>query len=219
MSPRITGVEQAPGADHEWSIGMLPWYLNGRLDAQGAQRLEQHLDACAECRAELARSREVFGALRSSGGVELAPQAGLAAVLGRIERRERRRRHLLRPLQFLFGDRSQRPFAVALALQAVVIVTLTAVLGFAWRTPPETQFRTLSTPVAVPAGGAQLRLVLADTLTLGELRLLLAPWEGRIAAGPEGRGIYTVVVQGSVDDALRSLRAQDGVLLAERVVE
>ena len=69
------------------------------------------------------------------------------------------------------------------------------------------------------AGGAQLRLVLADTLTLGELRMLLAPWEGRIAAGPTGPGIYTVVIQGSVDDALRGLRAQDGVLLAERVVE
>jgi hypothetical protein len=155
--------------------------------------------------------------MRETGSVELAPQAGLAAVLGRIERRDGWRRWILRPVAALFGDRGQRPLALAVAIQALVIVMLTGVLGIALRAPPEADYRTLSTTPVAPADGTRLRVVLAESLTLGEVRELLEPWGGRIVAGPEGRGIYTVSITAPADEALRGLRAHGGVLLAERI--
>jgi anti-sigma factor RsiW len=216
MKP-IAGVRTEPAADHEWSSEALPWYVNASLDERATLRMEQHLAACAACRAELARNRLLFSPLRDAGSVDLAPQSALAAVMERIERRETWRRRFARPFAALLGERGQRPLALALAVQALVIVMLTAVLGVVLHDAPEAAYRTLSSSIPDAAGGTQLRVVLDDGLTLGELQELLQPWGGRVIAGPEGRGIYTVVIQARAELALPRLRAHRGVLLAEPV--
>ncbi len=148
--------------------------------------------------------------------IELAPQAGLASVLERIDRRERLRALWLRPLRRLSGEGAQRPLLLTLGFQAVVIVMLTGVLW--WKLPgePPAAYRTLSTPGASVPLNAQAQLVVAETLTVGELRTLLEPWRAQVVAGPDPYGAYRVSVGGNVDDALRAWRAHPAVRFAER---
>jgi anti-sigma factor RsiW len=42
------------GSPHEQAQQLLPWYVNGTLEADEAALVEAHLAECAECRADLA---------------------------------------------------------------------------------------------------------------------------------------------------------------------
>src|SRR3954463_2666539 len=42
------------GSPHEQAQQLLPWYVNGTLEADEAAEVETHLAECAECRADLA---------------------------------------------------------------------------------------------------------------------------------------------------------------------
>ena len=220
--PELTTVKSDAAGDHDAVASMLTWYVNGTLGALEARRVEAHLPVCTLCREDERGQRSLARFMRESPSVELAPQAGLATVLQRIERREARRRLWSWPLRVLRGG-NLRPLAFAVGIQAIVIVMLTGVLwvklgpatGLATAAP---EYRTLSSPAAVlPAGQTLLRLVLADEMSLGELRQALAPWHSRIVSGPEGRGIYTVAIEGDASVALASLRATHGVRLVEPV--
>ena len=75
----------------------LPWLLNGSLDAAERRQVREHLIACPQCRAELARTREtlaLFGGVRRETVVALAAAesapataAGRRAIDGRVLRR------------------------------------------------------------------------------------------------------------------------------------
>jgi anti-sigma factor RsiW len=221
--PALTTVRPDATQDHDPVASLLAWYVNGTLGPHDTRRVESHLDACADCRADLAMQRSIARTLRESASIGLAPHAGLASVMERIERREVRRRLWTWPLRVLRGDGAARPLMLVAGAQALVIVMLTAVLWVKLSPSSSTasveSFRTLSTPTASVAPDAiRLRLVLADDLSLGELRAALAPWHSRIVAGPEGRGIYTVTIEGDADAALAVLRGTPGIHFAERVV-
>jgi hypothetical protein len=173
----------------------------------------------------VAFERELVRLMRESPVVELAPQAGLAAVMARIERRETRRRLWAWPWRHAAGPTALRPLALAIGVQAIVIVMLTGVLWVKLgpSATPQT-YRTLSTPAARPDTGVgatalrtRVRVVLADDMTLGALRTVLSPWSARIVDGPSARGIYTVEVEGEAASILSALRSTPGVLLAEPV--
>jgi len=162
--------------------------------------------------------------MRESATVELAPQSGLADVMQRIERRETRRRFWTWPWRAGLGPAALRPLALAVGVQAIVIVMLTGVLWVGVGARPVASYRTLGSaatlPLADTAGASALvRLVLADGMTLGELRNALAPWGSRIVDGPTAAGIYTIAVGsgGDTDAMLTALRMIPGVLLAEEV--
>src|SRR5204863_100271 len=89
---------------------LLPWYVNGRLDAAEQAEVEAHLAGCPRCRAELALERQLqallappeaapagadaergLAVLRRRIAAE-APRAAAAAAGGRRARRRRRQR-------------------------------------------------------------------------------------------------------------------------------
>ena len=221
--PELTSVKSDAGADHAVVAPLLTWYANGTLAPLEARRVEAHLAVCAACRADEHGDRSLARLMRESPSVELAPQAGLASVMERIDRREARRSLWSWPLRQLRGNGSLRPLALAVGAQAMVIVMLTGVLWVKLSpatavAPAPAEYRTLSSPAtATPAGATLHRLVLADEMSLGELREALSPWHSRIVTGPEGRGIYTIAIEGDAERALEALRATPGVRMAERV--
>jgi hypothetical protein len=204
--------------EHAFCSELLPWHASGSLDAIRARRVEAHLERCARCRADALREEAIVQAMSQPRGVELAPQAGLARVMERIEARESRRRLWSWPLRAAFGPGVQRPLVIALAIQALVIVMMTGVLTISLRDAPGSGYRTLSATVVDPAGASRVRIVFADELTMGDLRERLADIDAVIVAGPEGPGIYTLEVRGNLDDALGALRTQPGVRLVEPVI-
>ncbi len=86
-------------------------YLDGELDAAGAEALEAHLDACATC-AERQRSREALSATLRSAPYFRAP----AALVGRVRQGRRANRGL--------GGTSRIAWAVAAAAVLVAAVSI-----------------------------------------------------------------------------------------------
>ena len=89
---------------HEELELLLPWYVNGTLEAAERAALDDHLAGCARCRAELAREEGLVAVLRAAEDVAPAPHpAQLARLMGRLdgepraERPPRRRRRRASP--------------------------------------------------------------------------------------------------------------------------
>lgn len=69
--------------------GLLPAYLNGTLNARDGRRVDDHLRACAGCRADLASWKAVQGAVEASQEATPAPSpAVLAGALVEIKQGE-----------------------------------------------------------------------------------------------------------------------------------
>jgi anti-sigma factor RsiW len=207
---------------------LLPWFVNGRLGAADAERVAQHLEHCAICRADLEEQRSVRAALKADGPVEYAPQAGLARTLARIDELTRDAApahgtgHAARALQ-----PARRRYGVTQWLTAAVIVQAIGlgVLGSAYLARPagdraDARYQTLSAPVPT-ASGPHIRAVFSASMKIGELKQLLAAQHLLIVAGPTDAGVFTLgVTDAAVDQErlealLAGLRADPQVLFAE----
>lgn len=196
------------GCAHAWEL--MPWVLTG--DATGTQRewLDRHLEQCAACRREYEQQNRLRLALRLPAEVEPDVNLGLERLMARLDQPE------------LSGvDLSARPGRwVVRALVAAVLVQALGigVLGARlWSEPPPTSYRTLSQPSAPVAQGA-IHVVPDAGMTVADWDALLHRLGLKVIAGPNDAGAYTVVLAdsgASVHDAVRRLRAERGVRLAE----
>lgn len=220
---RVAAVRSEPRNEREHAFARehLPWHVTASLDPLAARRVSEHIEVCAECRDDFECERSIARAIGATPGVDIAPQAGLAKLMTRIDAREARRARFARLLRPLAGERAHRPLVFTVAIQAAVIVMLTGVLvSLSLRRDPPAAYRTLSNPAARPAAaGATLRVVLDRQLTLAQVHALLAPLDARIVAGPAENGLVTLQVPGRAQEALLALRARPGVRFAEIVAE
>jgi hypothetical protein len=200
---------------HERALELLPWLVNGTLQAAERDALEQHVRACIVCRRELREQQRLATAVRAQPVVHVSAQAGLDELdrmLGASAREVRaapslRRRYL-----------ALRPFAVAAAAGIALLAFLL------WLTPlpqpgPEA-YSTLATP---PGEGAVLvDVVFAQQTTAAEIGALLAKVGGEIVAGPSAVGRYSVRLgdgpldQAAVERALATLSSDPRVRFAGR---
>lgn len=207
---------------------LLPWFVNGRLSAADADRVTQHLEHCGICRADVAEQRALRVALKSGGSVEYAPQAGLAKTLARIDEltRDTGAGFDAEPVPVAAG-RSVRRFGVTQWLTAAVIVQAIGlgVVGSAYLARPGTErsaprYATLSAPALAPAAsGPHIRAVFAESMTVAELKSLLANQNLLIVAGPSEAGVFTLGLSAAgeprLEVPLAGLRASRQVLFAE----
>jgi len=207
---------------------LLPWFVSGRLSATDADRVAQHLERCEVCRADLAEQRMLRTAMRAGSQVEYAPQAGLAKTLARIDELTRE------PATGALETRTERDhgarrrwFGATQWLTAAVVVQaigLGAIGGSflarqgGGRTPAA--YQTLSAPAPL-ANGARIRAVFAESMTIAQLKALLAAQHLAIVAGPTEAGVFTLgssdagASGGGPEAPLAALRADPHVLFAE----
>jgi anti-sigma factor RsiW len=200
---------------------LLPWFVTGRLDAGDAARVEQHLQACESCRAEVEHDRALHGLLggddRPSG---LSPSAGFQALMARIGETERAMPGVVSHhagTQPPMTHRASRWLAAAVVVQALALALLGTAL---WRdTEVPAPYRTLTQGASSPATEAHLRVVFAPETTARELGALLAAVDARIVDGPSPAGAYAISLMHADGEALASslatLRANPRVLFAE----
>ena len=152
-------------------VELLPWYVNGTLEAEESHRVERHLAGCAPCRGELALCREMAAAMPA--GESLAPAshpARLARLMDRLGEppadRERRSRagdiagRLRRwresvaetapPVRWLMAGQLAAIAVLGIALVAAFLVLGGGEGGGTDPTEPGRTFRTLTDTPAAP---------------------------------------------------------------------
>ncbi len=221
MTSRLWGSGSSLAHTETWEI--LPWYVNGSLEGDELEKIQQHLENCEKCRQEVTYLRRLTQALVRSEDVASAVDRPLSEALSRIEQIEveKSSANLERFWNAIRPKRLLRPL---LAVQTLVILALVIAL---WQGPSGAPpvFHTLSRPTgAVASKGFAVRMVFSPEVTEQELRRLLIELKGQIVEGPSPYGVYTVEIHSVADpDAaanfLEEIRARDEVEFLEPLLQ
>lgn len=231
QSVPVTG----PEAEHAALESVLPWYVNGTLEAEESERVRRHLETCERCARSLGEWRNIETGMaerdapwtppvdhfeRMMADIEAAP-ADLrepAGLLGSL-------RSWLHETGWLSGWQLTPVYARwALAGQTALVLMLAVVLLVRAPAPDEPDFVTLTTAPA-GAGGSGLQsakgvqIVFAEDLRQSQLAELLNGAGAQIVSGPSRLGVYKITLSqpDKLEDVLAQLRGHAGVELAEPV--
>ena len=213
--------------EHARCWRQLPWWVNGTLSSDEANRIEQHVTACRECTAELELQRALQAQLRDGDPVLMAPQSAWQSMSARLDSED----EALARGHFKLGSGTGSARRWAVAAQALLIVGLTTVVWQQAKSPDVTaertdallqpRYETLTSNSEVAPEGV-VRVVFRPDATLVAVNALLRELSTQIVAGPTEAGVYMLsmpspAVNGSSDQAalLKSLRGDARVIFAE----
>jgi anti-sigma factor RsiW len=214
-------------AEHRRAWEAIPWIVNGSATDAQRQWVDEHVQACEDCRAEFARQRELQLAIAQESAPVTDADAGLQRLFQRIDHaadeaalapadgaRPRERRSGFSGL--VYG------LTFAVVVEAVGISVLG--VGLLSHTDPAPVYRTLSD---APAAGARatIRIVPAADMSIGDLQQLLHGLQLEVVAGPNESGAYALapvaehasVASKGLDDQVARLRAAPGMRLVEPI--
>lgn len=227
MSPSLTA--DTPNLNpHEETALLLPWYANGTLSPEETRRVEQHLDHCPACRAELEQYRVLEARVQEQSGPTWQPPSGhFEQLMMEIDRLETpvipvRSKPSIRQRLMDWLRETPHPVRWTLAAESLALAALVLVVLLPGQPVVKPGFETLSsvTSPARPAG-PRLRVGFDPAIRIGDLQSLLQAINGQIVAGPSALGIYTVALdakdrpEAALGHALTVLRTHRQVLLAE----
>ena len=210
------------GPAHDEVEALLPWFVNGTLEADERARVLHHLDECALCRNEV----EALEEFRAEYAIDAPPRdskaafARLAATLGAVPPWHVRARRALRAAWqarwHSLARSSLRWLPWAAASQLVLIGTIGVLLVLLADGERALPYRTLSVPEAAPAPAGSVVVRFDPQTSEDELRRIVRAANARIVDGPTAADAYVLEVpNGDPATAVQALRAQRGVVLAE----
>src|SRR5258708_16785527 len=82
---RMTHSRSELSAEHHEVSALIPWYVNESLDEAARKRVDAHVDACANCRDDLAVQRRICEGIHAQPALDYMPVASLKRLLGRLE--------------------------------------------------------------------------------------------------------------------------------------
>ena len=197
--------------EHDKVLELLPWFVTGTLSADEMDRVQSHLEGCAECREALAFERQLAEGVATlplnvnDGWKAMSRQLGnespaAAPAGGNVH-------FLRRPVPLGWAG------AGALAAAAAVAVFFSLPSGqsqLADRT-----YHTLSAPRNATPG--QLVVLFKPDTTEQQVRVILSSHNARVVDGPTAAGAYVLHVEGTPARALDALRQSSQVVLAEPI--
>jgi anti-sigma factor RsiW len=204
------------GDEHHETQALLPWYVNGRLEAAELQAVEDHLADCAECRADLRVQRRLQAEIAQlpmnveNGWADMrrrlaaeAPDAALptpqARPVGQVAATPQRRGWL------------GWAVAAAAGLPLAILGSQSLIGGAA------ASYHALSAPPQAALPGNVVVMFRPDTRE-AELREALTANGARLVDGPTAAGGYVLrVPDASRPAVLTALRARQDVVLAEPI--
>ncbi|MDQ2736907.1 MAG: zf-HC2 domain-containing protein [Pseudomonadota bacterium] len=195
------------GAEHRITQELLPWFLNGTLDAAESAQVTSHLDHCPRCQADAAAHAEVR-ALSGIAEPEGSVDRGWSSLRARLDGASATPRH---PLAARSRPWWRSGLQVVVALQAAVMLVLA--IGLIELSSRGEPYRALG---AVPtATEANVLAVFRADATEQQMRDALRAAGGRIVGGPTASDAYLLRLNDLTPAALARLRAQPGVLKIE----
>ncbi len=193
----------------------IPWLVNGSLQGEPLNELQQHLSTCDECRAELALQRRLRDAIAAQPTVEFAPQASFNSLWARIEADT----EFQKPIASVIPPRPRRWHLYGLAAQWLLIA------GMAWWyiQAGSADYRTVTSRSFTPVGelAGEFKVVFDDSTTLAQVKDMLAGTGLTSISGPTPAGVFVLSRDAQHDDldldaTLAQLRANPHVRFAER---
>ena len=179
--------------DEAWDL--IPWYVNGTLDAREAAAVEAFLAEDPSFRAEVASERRMAEGVAALDSMDVEMERSLSAMRRRIEAEAASPKApasseagaVRRALAGLAKLDLRLVFpvgAVTAAVAVLLVILQPAPL-------PDAEFRTLTDPTAV-SEVPQLRIKVSGNATETALRRLFLEHELRVVDGPSPTGVYTL---------------------------
>jgi ferredoxin-like protein FixX len=208
---------------------LLPWYANGTLTTDEANKVEQHLEQCVECQDELAQCRVLANAVQADPRHWQPPPGAFEKLMADIEQLEKKpvastvpAPSLLQRIQAWF-NLTPEPIRWTLGLETIAVAALLMVIA----TPGlrlASDYETLSsTTEQGTTAGPHLRIMFNDAATASEMQHLLLDIEANIVSGPTALGVYIVALPNdagtapSLSTILARLRAHHQIRLVEPI--
>lgn len=199
---------------HAEAWALLPWLANGRIQASDREWVEAHVNACAECRAELAAQRKVATQIQRDGtspeSASTDEQRSFNKLWARIEASE----SVSAPAHGTAGSalpasrssRTVRWLAAAVVVQGLglALFGLNAFNGAS----PSDKFVTVADVPAARLNAPTVRIVFAPDASIATINTLLAHQGLTIVSGPGTAGNFTAELSA---DAVASGASADSV--------
>jgi len=197
---------KAAARGHEEYQLLVPWFVNGTLDASEMDRFSAHMAACTSCRqqveSELAFARQYVELLPLRQPDTSRMEAGLEDLMARIEA----------PAATVRWQKCW-PLAMAASLLAISLMSLI------WLVPDSQVYRTLTRSSEV-ASGTVLQVVFEPQTPEREVRRLLIDTGATIISGPSAQGVYRIELPADANEkvVIAYLKAQPATLMLEREI-
>ncbi len=196
---------------------LLPWYVNGTLDASTRQDMELELQQSPALRSELVWLTMLRSQVRDLTQAECSPRsddAGLDSLMALIHGEQSGKVTPLRKNTWAWVA-AARKMPLSMGIAAAIVLSQAVIIG-ALLDKSSGDLKPMSGGTAV-VGGQMLQLTFKPQATEGEIRALLAAVQGEIVAGPGALGVYVVrVPDNQGQHALLSLR--NGTTVVDSVV-
>jgi hypothetical protein len=167
--------------DHNRTLELIPWYVNGSLSDDERLTIERHLRTCVPCRSALADEQRLRGLIREQAAIPHGPEHGVTDLLHRLNGNG--------PVRSGFGI--ARPFVYAAVAGVAVVAALVLV-----RPATETvgqhggEFSTLTN--TSDSAKDRIDIVFDEDVGSAEISAFIESLGGQLEAGPSELGRYTV---------------------------
>jgi hypothetical protein len=216
---------------HQRATGLIPWYVNGTLEANEAAELGAHLDRCAPCRRDYEAQQRLFEAMQADTTLVFAAEPSFKKLMARIGTHEDAGELAAGGPAPVPPSASKpaprRRFAGATRWLAAAVLVEGFALGFgawAWHAHGATAgsaYVTLTSPQPSYRDSPRIRIVFRSGLSVAGLGTILHAAGAHIIDGPTDANVYTLGFAGAevtpliAQRRVAALRANADVLFAE----
>jgi anti-sigma factor RsiW len=179
-------VSEAAALDHDHATRLLPWLVNGSLEAAERVGVELHVRSCIACRRELRELERLGAAVRTQPLVPLSADNGLARLDEQLDNDAAAR-----------TSRRRAGYTPLLRFAAVASVGIAILGGLLWLAPgldTRSSYSTLAS--SSTAQRAEIDLVFAKQTSAADIQALLTSIDGEIVTGPTELGRYGIRIRG-----------------------
>lgn len=204
-----------PHTDHLDAQDALPWLANGTLAGAELERVQAHVETCAQCRADLALLRTVHAA-GPGPDLDVDADRAFARLLPQLDAAPPAptQEGLLQRWRNRLAANDGTWLRAAVALQFCAIAVLAALLARPGAQPDS--YRALGAAGANDM--ARAVVTFRPDTPEAELRRIVRASGARIVGGPTVTDAWLVGADGRLDPVLARLRAEPAVTLAEPLV-